>query len=100
MTRPSNHRARNKKDLLIERDGSSCYYCGKPKLFGRSAHVDHLTPLAKGGADSLDNLVLACARCNTQKSSSNLEEYITRRLLQLLREKDRLLELAKKHELT
>ena len=29
--------------------------------------VDHLTPLANGGLDRLDNLALACLTCNQEK---------------------------------
>lgn len=30
--------------------------------------IDHITPIVKGGSDQLDNLALACAHCNRQKS--------------------------------
>jgi 5-methylcytosine-specific restriction endonuclease McrA len=83
----------------MERDGTSCYYCGKPNLFGRSATLDHVVPVCHGGTHDPDNLVLACPRCNAQKQSSNLEDYIARRLLALRREKDRLVLVAKLHKL-
>jgi 5-methylcytosine-specific restriction endonuclease McrA len=93
------HRAARHRGAVIERDGTSCYYCGRPKLSGRTATLDHVVPLRHGGADSLDNLVLSCPRCNAQKQSSRLEDYITRRLLALKREKDRLALVAKLHNL-
>lgn len=31
--------------------------------------VDHVIPLAQGGADSLDNLALACFHCNRRKAA-------------------------------
>ncbi|MFI8830536.1 HNH endonuclease [Streptomyces afghaniensis] len=34
-------------------------------------HVDHLVPLARGGAHSLSNLVPACQRCNTSKGAKD-----------------------------
>ena len=94
-----NHRANKHKASVITRDGRACHYCGKPSLTGRDASLDHLVPLVAGGKDSLDNLVLCCLRCNAMKQSSTLEDYIARRLLQLLREKNRLMALAHKHDL-
>jgi len=43
-----------------------CFYCGR---FVRKAdrHVDHIVPLAKGGLHTLDNLAVACAKCNLKK---------------------------------
>jgi 5-methylcytosine-specific restriction endonuclease McrA len=90
---------RNIRAAVIERDGDSCHYCCKPKLKGKGAHLDHIVPRKHGGADTIDNLVLSCARCNTQKQSSTLEDYIARRLLAIKREKNRLVELAEKHGL-
>ena len=30
-------------------------------------HVEHIAPLARGGADAFENLALACFRCNLSK---------------------------------
>jgi 5-methylcytosine-specific restriction endonuclease McrA len=46
---------------------SKCWWCGK-KL-GKSYHIDHRIPLAKGGADSPSNAVAACVSCNTSKGA-------------------------------
>jgi 5-methylcytosine-specific restriction endonuclease McrA len=97
MPNPLNRR--NMRDAVIERDGDSCYYCCKPKLKGKGAHLDHIVPRKHGGTDSIDNLVLSCPKCNTQKQSSTLESYIARRLLAIKREKNRLVEIAEKHGL-
>ena len=40
-------------------------------------HVDHLTPISKGGNDNPDNLVLACRFHNSEKGDRSLEEYQT-----------------------
>ena len=93
------HRAARHRETVMQRDGTSCYYCGKPNLTGRGATLDHLVPLCDGGTNDAENLVLACARCNSQKQSSSLEDYIARRLLALKREKDRLIAVAKLHKL-
>ena len=38
------------------------------------ASCDHLVPVARGGASTLDNLVTACYFCNTMKQSWLVEE--------------------------
>lgn len=43
--------------------GGKCWMCGAPY-----AHLDHVKPLAKGGAHMLANLRPACAPCNLAKS--------------------------------
>jgi len=39
----------------------TCAYCG----FSDGWQADHIKPRKRGGADSLDNLACACARCNS-----------------------------------
>ena len=53
-----------------------CYWCGvstKGKF-----HVDHLTPLSKGGSNWPSNLVISCARCNLQKQDADPIEFAQR----------------------
>jgi hypothetical protein len=38
----------------------------------RLAHRDHVEPSSKGGANHLDNLVLACDECNVKKKARPL----------------------------
>ncbi len=46
-----------------------CEYCHASEQWQYvSFTVDHVIPLAKGGANSIDNLALACFHCNRQKS--------------------------------
>lgn len=51
-----------------ERQKGRCYYaaCGHSKL-GDKYHVDHVVPLARGGTNWPDNIVLACPACNLSK---------------------------------
>ena len=44
-----------------------CYYCGK-RCKGRMTQ-DHITPLTKGGAHTLHNIIGACAMCNSLKQA-------------------------------
>jgi HNH endonuclease len=57
-------------ERLIARDGDHCWYCGGQFVPGkRSRTIDHVVPLALRGRNRLDNLRLACARCNHAKGS-------------------------------
>jgi 5-methylcytosine-specific restriction endonuclease McrA len=48
-----------------------CVYCGSNK----NLQLDHIIPRKKGGADSGDNLVLACRTCNASKNDTDLMEW-------------------------
>lgn len=43
------------------------------------AHRDHVEPASKGGADDLDNLVLACEVCNMAKKARPLIIFLAKR---------------------
>lgn len=64
---------RHKHRARIARDKPNCHICGKPidytlpYLHDKSFVVDHLKPLAKGGADTLDNKRAAHRDCNSKK---------------------------------
>ena len=46
-----------------------CGYCQTSQLIsGAQLHIEHILPLARGGASDEDNLWLACAWCNSYKS--------------------------------
>lgn len=77
----------NWKFLYNTRNERVCYLCGKDVdpndykitemghfIAGPSfPSVDHVTPLAKGGTDTYDNVRMACCRCNAIKSDKVLE---------------------------
>lgn len=44
-----------------------CSYCRSPEIVGIPMLIDHIVPLAAGGSSELDNLCLACYRCNEFK---------------------------------
>ncbi|BCW81592.1 MULTISPECIES: HNH endonuclease [Micrococcaceae] len=57
-----NHSTAVSRRGVLRRDGHKCAYCGK------AAHtIDHVHPKSRGGADSWENLVAACLRCNNVK---------------------------------
>lgn len=51
-----------------------CHWCGDE--CSRRHHVDHYVPLSKGGKHAMDNLVIACVRCNLRKSARMPEEFL------------------------
>jgi 5-methylcytosine-specific restriction endonuclease McrA len=50
-----------------------CWWCGKS--VGDTYHVDHLVPLARGGSNWPNNLVIACPMCNSSKSAKLPHEF-------------------------
>ena len=58
---------------IRERDNHRCVYCARTAAeSGAHLHLDHLLPKALGGADTADNLVLACRRCNSARQALRL----------------------------
>lgn len=55
-----------------------CAYCGLG-LDGKG-ELDHMTPLSKGGSNSIKNITLACWRCNGEKHSKSVKQYFSWRL--------------------
>jgi 5-methylcytosine-specific restriction endonuclease McrA len=66
------HSAQDVKEQL-KRQSNRCYYCNCKMVAKRgypnSQTVDHVIPLDRGGRNSPDNLVIACARCNFSKNN-------------------------------
>jgi hypothetical protein len=54
---------------VAQRANHRCEYCHAPETaFNMLFEVEHITPSARGGSDTLDNLALACRACNAFKS--------------------------------
>jgi hypothetical protein len=54
--------------LVAERAGNRCEYCLLPQAVAFHQHEpDHIVPRQHGGETRLDNLALACLRCNRYK---------------------------------
>lgn len=58
---------------VFKRDSFTCQYCGRtsPDVV---LHVDHITPVSKGGENELLNLVTSCVDCNLGKSDTQLDD--------------------------
>jgi 5-methylcytosine-specific restriction endonuclease McrA len=63
-----------RKARLSERDGLWCYLCGEAGTL-EELSVDHVIPSSRGGSNLLENLALACFRCNAAKGDMLVEEF-------------------------
>jgi len=74
------------KRAVFERDGKTCRYCGRQTKFGGlyqwnpwdgvlPSQVDHITPRARGGQNTPENLQLLCQPCNSQKGNKTQSEF-------------------------
>ena len=49
--------------------GHRCSYCQSPEIVGIPILIDHIIPLSEGGNSRIENLCLACYRCNEFKGA-------------------------------
>jgi len=60
--------------LLIDKFGGECHYCGcgTNSIQGhhRQATKEHVVPRAFGGANAMENYVLACSKCNNDRGTT------------------------------
>ncbi len=55
-------------------EAQECPYCTQP-LTIENFSVDHGIPLSRGGASTIDNLIVCCRRCNEAKGNLTGGEY-------------------------
>ena len=67
------------RTIASERQNHFCCYCGREtndipehKL---QATLDHIVPQCQGGEDTIENTVMACAKCNRSRGSEDAFEY-------------------------
>ena len=51
-----------------------CAYCETPLKY-QDSHIDHITPVSKGGLGTLNNTVLVCSKCNLSKKAKTLRRF-------------------------
>jgi len=59
--------------LLWFQDGI-CYYCRDP--LPSAFHVEHMTPISRGGVTHPRNICLSCGSCNSRKNDRTAEEFL------------------------
>lgn len=65
-----------KRKRIFKKCNGKCAYCDKWLTLGTvDACVDHVIPIAKGGNNEDENLVMACRRCNSSKKDKLLSEW-------------------------
>ncbi len=57
---------------LKKRSKGKCYWCGRK---AKKIHIDHITPVSKGGEHMMYNLVVSCSECNDKKGAANPQEW-------------------------
>ena len=62
------------KEALFALQNGRCMYCGR-KMGLAYLHVDHKTPVSRGGTNRLSNLHLLCSACNTRKGNMSDGEF-------------------------
>ena len=56
------------RDFVRRRAGNRCEYCLLPQAYSElTHHIGHIVSKQHGGRDDIDNLALACHRCNLRK---------------------------------
>jgi len=59
---PGSRQAPVSRRGVLRRDGQRCGYCSSS-----ATTIDHVLPRSRGGADSWENLIACCLRCNNAK---------------------------------
>lgn len=78
------------RDEVLWRDGPVCHYCGIETMrqpadppadwnHDWDRTVDHKVPVDRGGRDDVDNLVICCRRCNSEKGTQPYDIFLARR---------------------
>ena len=63
----SGQRSRYNYRKVYERDHFTCRYCEYSPYTSdefRPLHIDHIIPFVTGGSNRMENLVVACGKCN------------------------------------
>lgn len=61
-------------EAILERQHCLCSYCSTD-LRGSGFHLDHMTPLSRGGLHCSKNVQLTCPRCNLRKFTKTDAEF-------------------------
>lgn len=65
----------NIREILYASQDAKRYYCGEILT---TPHLEHKTPLSRGGLHDLHNICLSCPQCNLRKGTKTEEEFFQR----------------------
>jgi len=81
---------------VFKRDMFTCQYCGR-KAPDVILEVDHIKPVAKGGNNSIENLVSSCWDCNHGKGAKELSDLSvvekSRKQIEILQQKKEIVDM-------
>ena len=62
---------------LVKNSNGQCYWCNTEIDITNSSsfHFDHYEPLAKGGLNLIENIVISCPSCNMNKKAKDPREF-------------------------
>jgi hypothetical protein len=66
-------RTRDEKRAIIDQH-PSCVYCGCENL--DVLVIDHIYPIVLGGSERIENLTVACGRCNSHKWGYTITDFM------------------------
>lgn len=72
MSRVSGPDRKSQVLRLIARDGDGCVWCSE-QLPPERITLDHVVPYGHGGSNRLENLVIACGKCNWKRGHRSIE---------------------------
>ncbi|MEG4859519.1 RNA-guided endonuclease IscB [Microcoleus sp. K1-B6] len=64
------------REYLLNKWDRKCAYCGE---INTPLQVEHIHPKAKGGANRISNLCLACDACNKKKGTQDVEQFLSKK---------------------
>lgn len=74
---PGRHDASDIREILIAQKQKCAYFarCGNSFYDNENYHVDHITPISRGGANDRKNLQVLCPTCNQSKHARDPLEF-------------------------
>jgi len=60
---------------MMEEQRGKCFYC--PASLTNSYHLEHKTPLVRGGTNQRKNVCLSCPTCNLRKGQKTSQEFLS-----------------------
>lgn len=64
------------REYLLEKWGRKCTYCGKKDV---PLQIEHIHPRSKGGTNQINNLCLACEKCNQKKGNKLIDQFLKKK---------------------